>query len=331
MTISASKPSQGAKRLNTDKDALSTDQLKEINNLNPSLRKARMLGVGGSQMLVPKPEYIKADGDIILDSKNSNASIVIGKDRPSGLTSGYGGLGHQKSSTIDIVAGRVSQFAKTTIRQGGGPERRVFADPNFRYDASRIYISEKTDIDQNFGIVKTDNFNTAPSITGRPAIGMKADLVRIVGDEGIKLVTGVYNKGDKTPAGIQLIAQNADKGVLEVQPFVKGKNFLQSYYQMYENVLILNGLLQEFVNYQISFNRVVSNHTHFSSAPGAPTTPPGVMTIEAFVNLSSRLNKQIENIGTKLEQQVDNLANWEQIWTNPKEETFLLSRFNGTN
>lgn len=100
---------------------------------------------------------------------------------------------------------------------------------------------------------------------------------------------------------------------------------------MYENVLILNGLLQEFVNYQISFNRIVSNHTHFSNAPGAPTTPPGVMTIEAFVGLSSRLNKQMENIGRRLEQQVDNLTNWEQIWTNPKEETFLLSRFNGTN
>jgi hypothetical protein len=331
MTISIDKKSLGFKNKNTDQDVLSQEQLSSINSLNPSLRKAKLIGVGGSQMMIPRPEYNKRDSDYVIETPNSNASIVIGRDRPSGLMSGYGGLGQQKCSTIDLVAGRVSAFSRTSFRDADeNSEQKAFADPNFKYDASRIYISEKTDIDLNFKLVNT-KFNTTPNIKGRAAIGIKSDLVRIIGDEGIKLVTGVYNEGDKTPAGIQLIAQNSDEGVLEVQPFVKGKNFFQSYFQLYQNVLIINGLLQEFINYQVSFNRVVEGHTHYSGAPGSPTTPPGLVTIESFAGISSRLKKQMEAIGRKLEQQTENLINWEQIWTNPKSETFLLSRFNGTN
>lgn len=60
-------------------------------------------------------------------------------------------------------------------------------DNSFQTDAARIYISQLTDIDANFGI--------DPGKTGymkeRSGIGIKADGVRVIGREGIKLITGV--------------------------------------------------------------------------------------------------------------------------------------------
>jgi hypothetical protein len=51
MTISIDKKSLGFKNKNTDQDVLSQEQLSSINSLNPSLRKAKLIGVGGSQII----------------------------------------------------------------------------------------------------------------------------------------------------------------------------------------------------------------------------------------------------------------------------------------
>jgi len=53
----------------------------------------------------------------------------------------------------------------------GADQRPVTVDPSFSKDAARIYISQKTDIDDNFKI-KQGNVGKAKA---RSAIGMKAD------------------------------------------------------------------------------------------------------------------------------------------------------------
>ena len=112
--------------------------------------------------------------------------IVFGGDRPSTCGSGTGGQGFTKSSTIDIVVGRSS---KNKLSNSNFPPEQV--GNLFTRDAARIYITESTEIDKNFGLAlgpRTPHAgkNTHPV----SAIGIKADAVRVIGTEGVNIVTG---------------------------------------------------------------------------------------------------------------------------------------------
>ena len=129
-----------------------------------------------------KINEIEAKGEYRLGPNEAGApSIKFGHDRPSNLASGYGGPGAQRCRTIDIVAGPMAG-----ARGGRGPTAGSWVDPNFGADAARIYISEKTDVDENFGLAA----GHIGMKTGVSAIGMKADAIRIIGRTGVKITTG---------------------------------------------------------------------------------------------------------------------------------------------
>ena len=125
------------------------------------------------------PQYKNAQNEKII-SKNG-AFGVLGTDRPTSEASGYGAKGSGRSATIDLVVGRMS-----SARGGKGVKDGTYVDNNFAADSARIYISQQTDIDTNFGIVEGSVGNPR----ARSAIGIKADGVRIFGREGVKIVTG---------------------------------------------------------------------------------------------------------------------------------------------
>ena len=131
----------------------------------------------------PNEKVIREDG----------AYITFGADKPSGTASGYGGKGATGAARIDLVVGRHSMF---------NPPDGSKVDNSFQADAARIYISQLTDIDANFGI--------DPGKTGymkaRSGIGIKADGVRIIGREGVKIVTGrMQGTGEKNSQGGKLL------------------------------------------------------------------------------------------------------------------------------
>tara|TARA_R110002020_G_scaffold44161_7_gene127643 strand:+ start:2602 stop:3699 length:1098 start_codon:yes stop_codon:yes gene_type:complete len=155
---------------------------------------------------------------------HDDASIVFGRDRPASLASGWGAKGANKANTIDMVVGRMS-----SARQGDGPPGdSPQVGPSICADAARIYISQLTDVDMNFGIADGRHH-----MSNRSSVAIKADGVRLIGREGIKLVTGrsfafkSTGKGGepnslggeiKTPAPpIELLAGNSD-GVSEFGP-----------------------------------------------------------------------------------------------------------------
>jgi hypothetical protein len=114
-----------------------------------------------------------------LEINSQNASIVFGTDRPAGLADGHGAAGAQGANTIDIVVGRMSK-----ARGGLGAEDGSVVENSFCADGARIYISEMTDVDKNFGLAGT------AALDGTSAIGIKADNVRVIGTSGVKIVTG---------------------------------------------------------------------------------------------------------------------------------------------
>ena len=213
----------------------------------------------------PAPIFEPAAAEKVL-SNNTNASIVLGRDRPSNIASGYGGMGATGAGAIDIVAGR------------GPADPSTYVDPNFISDAARIHISQTTDIDKNFNIAK----GHMGQAKGRSGIGIKADGVRIIGREGIKLVTegrGSKNsQGGKirSTVGIDLIAGNDtnDFGrTSNLQPIVKGHELVNAMEAMMDLMDDLAAMVAAIGNSQIRMNTVLAAHVHISPFGGAPTTP----------------------------------------------------------
>ena len=65
-------------------------------------------------------------------------------------------------------------------------KRDTVVGNNFALDASRIYISQKCDIDHYFGLSPGDTGRK----TGEAGIGIKSDHVRVIGRETVKIHAG---------------------------------------------------------------------------------------------------------------------------------------------
>ena len=178
-------------------------------------------GLNNAGFIEPVPNIDSTTSEKVIKNGN-NSWIVLGRDRPAGIESGYGGLGNTGAGAIDIVVGRM---AGTTE----GPNSNLTVPPNFFSDAARVHLSQKTDIDANFALV-----GNMRSI-GKSGIGIKADAIRLIGREGIKIVTGKAKNvdgagkgGEKNAqggkiekvAGIHLIAGN-DVEAEALEPIVK--------------------------------------------------------------------------------------------------------------
>ena len=198
-------------------------------------------GVSCGHMIEPVPRFVRADCEEIVNknAQDRNAWIVVGRDRHAGINSGYGGVGATQAGMIDLVVGR----------GGANPDSNDYLDNAFQGDSdnadcARIYISQKCDIDKYFGIAEGLKIGNPKSVSG---IGIKADGVRIIGTNGIKLVTGgrteTNSKGLSVDViqGIELIAGNVSED--ESQPLVKGDNLIECLRAMQSNLDELNGVV----------------------------------------------------------------------------------------
>ncbi len=216
--------------------------------------------------------YNAAPCETVYKGQN-NSYIVFGRDRISDWDSGYGGKGHGKDSTLDIVVGRLSSVDATTLIN-------QYVNPNYAADASRIYLSQKTDIDDNFGIVE----GYSGKSVARAGIAVKSDDVRIIARNSMKLVV---NSGEKTSTddpiiclnGVELL-NNLDKET--PQPIPLGDNLKIALDAIMERIEKLNGIVSGFLEEQQRFNREITNHTHASPFYGAPTSPSPELLIKGI-------------------------------------------------
>ena len=242
-------------------------------------------GVGSTHMLEPAPTYVKAEVEEVIQNRYGCA-IVLGKDRchPSNAhrATGYGGLGHTQCGAIDIVAGRMGPNPREINKRG----RKVEIDPMFNsvssefgqvVDAARIYLSQKTDVDTNFNIVDGRVGNR----TARSAIAVKADNVRILAMEGIKLVTSadlINSQGGDIgeTLGVDIIAGNKDENL---QPMLLGNNVADAFVSLSSVVSSLTGIVQDIVNDLMMLNGALAAHSHPSPFFALPTFPAPMLTM----------------------------------------------------
>ena len=241
-------------------------------------------GIGGEKVVEAQAAYIAGPSETLAAGslKKNNSYICFGKDRPSTPESGYGGLGHTQASAINIVAGPMGFLMKSVKTQEGKTQKLNF-NPSFEFDAARIYLSQKADIDGYMGLQGSPG---APVSTTRSAIALRSDVVRVTARENIRLVTGFgegresdydrkfNSQGSRSYAvrGIDLVAGNDTS---DMQPLVKGDNLAMALDTILKEIKSLAGIVRNYIQDQVDFNNIVVNHSHISNVPGNVSGPNG--------------------------------------------------------
>ena len=227
---------------------------------------------------------------------NGNSFIVLGTDRPKGYGSGFGGRQSDHCAAIDIVVGRKGAFGRSHDDDGNAN----FTPPDFYYDAARIYVSQKADPDGYFMLKPGSSPNTTMN-DPRSTIALKADTLRFVARENIKIVTGTDNiNAQGAPLddslklyGIDLIAMNDPT---DLQPLVKGKNLVKCLDMMAECISMVVELFNNFVQIDGDVKKKLNAHGHYSPYMGAKTSPDfdGLMPecTDALINTLTDVESQ---------------------------------------
>ena len=254
-----------------------------------SREKAEYIGYGeGSRSDFDVPQFISAKNDKVI--KKGGAFIVLGLDRPNNILSQRL---ETHSAAIDLVVGRKSFLGRKRDRKG----KLMNVDPDMTLDAARVYISQKCNID---GILNLDppsgaGVGNTTDIAPRSAVALKADTIRIVGRENIKLVTrtdefnslgGSIGNLSTRGYGIDLVALDNNKGL---QPLVKGENLQDCLSAIVDSINELRGLFNNFVEADRGMTRALITHAHYGTFFGGRTSPD-------FENMPEQLQVLIDKV-----------------------------------
>ena len=299
----------------------------------------KILGVNGQKR--PQPMVKREDLDcekVIGPGPDNNAFIVIGNDRVQHGNSGYGGAGHTQCDSIDLVAGMGGPYPREVDQDN----RSVPTNPNFFVDAARIYISQKTNIDKNFGIGEFARYDNTKQMSlvppggdeigvygAKSAIAVKADNVRLIGRESIRIVTGTDDKNSQNgkvlaKSGIELIANN---DVETLQPIVLGDNLQLALITILNNVEALAKIMHGYIKYQMKYNQALQRHTHVSPFYG-------ITTLESEPAMIAGIKCDIEtgaNTELSILKHITNLQGIKHNFLTDSGESFINSRNNKVN
>ena len=284
------------------------------------IAKAAAKGIAGDKLYEAVPNFLTTPAENVMTNEN-NAWIILGRDRPASVMSGYGGKGDTQAASIDIVAGRMGSEVRAFDDDG----EKLFVNPSFKKDAARIYISQKSDIDKYFDLIPGKVGNAK----AKSGIGIKADSVRIIGRESIKLVTTTDKTNSqggeiKSITGIDLIAGNDDE---DLQPFVKGDNLVEALTELIDMVDNLTGCVDTLLMTQFEFNEAITSHFHTSPFFAAPTLPSEVLMAKGIRTMISHLQKtKLSMVKHKV-----NLGLFKQNYLSKTGGKYINSRFNSVN
>tara|TARA_R110002110_G_scaffold180184_1_gene386125 strand:- start:34523 stop:35533 length:1011 start_codon:yes stop_codon:yes gene_type:complete len=286
-----------------------------------------------------------------------NAWITLGRDRPADATSGYGGRGDTRAAAIDICVGRMG-FDPASDKYGEN-NLGSFTDGTKPGDAARIYISQRADIDDYFGLCD------GSVATGRAyrsaAIGMKADDIRIMARQGVKIVTGrgplqkdSNNQKTNKQYGIDLIAGNLDEverpttattelltqalsAALDLpienkeylQPLVKGDNLRACLTEMNQSIIKLSSFMTQYALLQMQFNKTVATDFTTGFAGPVPVVSfPSINTIVMDINNTVRTFSSVLVENKFLRGELSRIS---LNYIEKSGEDYICSRYNRTN
>lgn len=204
------------------------------------------------------PHFIDAPCEKII-AGNHDSYLVLGRDRHSSLASGHGGAGSIECGMIDLVVGRGQ-----LIRENNRKENKAILEgleavnPMFHSDAARVYITQKAeDIDMYFGLKPSGG----PVSINKSAVAAKADHIRLIGREKVKIYCGRGNfegfeagVGETNCLGERLQGQviELQVGNQELHPMVLGNQLVEYFKkkrikerEMYESLITTNNHIMQ--------------------------------------------------------------------------------------
>ena len=276
-------------------------------------------GIAQKTILESIPAYDTSPSENVIQGLN-NSFIVLGRDRPNNVYSGYGGRGATQSGRIDLIAG---------LHSSGKIVHEKKTNPNFALDAARVYISQKADVDRYMGLAPTPR--QAPA--GRSTVGIKADTVRLHAREDIKIVTGrarfegtgkdgerLSNGGkNETPGTISLIAGNYtddDEGVnlsifqpeflrqnvKKLQPIPKGENLVDCLGEMALAIQRLAALVGDNTSMIQKMDLAIASHVHLVAPLPGPVPIPAALAPSSYTPITAFV--QTKTVASIVERQL---------------------------
>ena len=212
-------------------------------------------------------------------------------------------------------------------------EVAIKTNPNFFVDAARIYISQKTNVDRNFGLrkfkTKVEDEADIGKYGAKSAIAAKADNIRIIARESLHLVTGTdkfNSQGGEVlgKTGIELIAMNQHE---DVQPLVLGDNLQIALITVIDNIEAIAKIMHGYIKYQMKMNQALQQHTHitpFFGIENLPSKQAIVSGIQCDIETASKTEVSV----------LKHITNLQGLKTNfliDSGESFINSRYNKCN
>ena len=217
------------------------------------------------------PAFDRAPCEIMSGEGNFNSSIVLGRDRNASWASGAGGDGMVQCGMIDLVAGRgqliMAKNPEDKPLQSIDQEHGI--GPSFVADAARIYITQKSkNIDQYFGLKGLEGRTPA----FKSAVGIKADHIRVIGREKVKIFCGAGNWEGFEDGETNSLGQLLGPGRIELQvgnnsalqPVVLGDNLVEHLKDNQKERKKIQKMIQD-----ININLSILNSIVGSTVPGA--------------------------------------------------------------
>ncbi len=312
------------KKKAVDLSGLPVEQQRVYEKSSPEERIERGLsGPFCAKQIEAVPNRITTTGEkVVGKAPSSPAFIVCGRDRPRNSATGYGGKGHTQASCIDMVAGLGGHNPKQVDEKGG----KVYTDPDMFKDSARIYISQKTDVDENFSIGKKESYHKTEA---HSAVAIKADHVRVIGRESLTLVTNtdrLNSQGGeiRQTSGINLMANNDEDGL---QPIPRGDHLKEALMTISEAIEKFAKIFQGYMTYQSKYNRALMMHTHLSPFFAIPTLP-------SEATIQGNMQCDVETLSrTELSilKHLTNLSGFRQNFLMPSGKKYINSRYNKVN
>jgi hypothetical protein len=280
--------------------------------------KQEVLGCFGKKIKEALPQWIATESEYILGGykEGMNSWIVMGRDRVDNRMTGKGGACHTQAWSIDLVAGLMGH--KVVMGHDG-----KYTNPSPPEDAARVYISQKSDPDKNYGLAT----GFQGYIWDKSAIVAKADAVRVIARENIKIVTMGEGKNSQggdivSRGGVDIIAGNDDR---DLQPMVKGDHLSAALERLAEILGESASQTYNTILSQTKLNVTLMSHTHISWP--TKTLPDPLVMYKAPAVVSEHIFQAA--IGTIITQ--INLMMWTTNYLKPWGGKYINSRWNNVN
>lgn len=234
----------------------------------------------------------------------SGARVVLTKDNFGSRATGYGGAGGTMCEAVDIVAGSLS--CERVLRNS-----KTVSRGNFATDASRIYLTERGDIQKYFGV----EYGSQPvsiSSEGKAGIGIKSDHTLIIGRERVRLLVGngnfhggerLVNQNSNVNPKIELARTNSS----DSQPAVLGSSLVSYLRKIRTEIRDLRTLHMDLELRLLEYQIALASHTHTGFGLGVVQAIPSPEAIgEVPSSVTDFFNTQkevfIDNYNSKLEE-----------------------------